>query len=134
MSPNLKVADIITYYPLTTAVFIAHGLGALVTEDAMSALSPFLTLGTALRSRFIAEPGFMKLREEAALQESMLEAPGLDDIEKQGDLTLLALMPCGLKMPFSYAMRNMFIWFYFVDFKFYPISIIHRENFTSKLQ
>lgn len=106
LSPDLKIADIITYYPLTKAVFVAHGLGTLVTEDAMRALSPFLTLGTALRSRFIAEPGFMKLLEEAALQENVLEAPGLKDMKSQGELTLLALMPCGLKMPFSRAITS----------------------------
>ena len=103
LSPNLKVADIITHYPATKPVFVAHGLDVLVSEGGMRALSPFLTIGTALRSRFIAEPTFMKLLEEAIGQDEILEAPGLEDITAQGDLTLLALMPCGLKMPFSRA-------------------------------
>jgi ABC-type Fe3+ transport system substrate-binding protein len=106
LSPKLSVADIITYYPSTKAVFVAHGLDMLITEDAMRALSPFLTLGTALRSRFIPEPSFMRLLEEAVEQENILEAPGLEDLRAQGDLTLLALMPCGLKMPFSRAMSS----------------------------
>ncbi len=106
LSLDLKVADVIRYYPSTKAVFIAHGLDILVTEDAMRALSPFLTLGTALRSRFIAEISFMRLLEEAVEQENMLEAPGLEDVRRQGDLTLLALMPCGLKMPFSRAITS----------------------------
>ena len=40
LSPDLKVADVITYYPSTKAVFIAHGLDILVTEDAMRVKSP----------------------------------------------------------------------------------------------
>ena len=103
LTPALKIADIIKHYPETKEVFIAHGLDVLVSQDGLRALSPFLTLGTALRSRFIAVPGFMQLLEEAVGQEGALEAPGLGDITKQGDLTLLALMPCGLKMPFSRA-------------------------------
>lgn len=103
LTPELKVADIIKYYPSTKGVFIAHGLDALVSGDGLRVLAPFLTLGTALRSRFIAVPGFMQLLEDSVGRESGLEAPGLEDIAKQGDLTLLALMPCGLKMPFSRA-------------------------------
>ena len=106
LSPDLKVADIITHYPSTKEVFIAHGLDVLVSDDGMRALSPFLTVGTALRSRFIAEPAFMKLIEESVAQDNKLEAPGLAGLDKQGDLTLLALMPCGLKMPFSRAITS----------------------------
>lgn len=106
LSANLKVADVITYYPSTKAVFIAHGLDILVSEDGMRALSPFLTVRTALRSRFIGETGFMKLLEKSAEADDMLEAPGLQDVKRQGDLTLLALMPCGLKMPFSRAITS----------------------------
>ena len=106
LSSSLKVADVISSYPSTKEVFVAHGLGKLVTENGMRVLSPFLTVGTALRSRFIAEPGFMQLLEDAIEQEEKLEAPGLEDIEQQGDLKLLALMPCGLKMPFSRAITS----------------------------
>lgn len=103
LSADMKVADIVTLFPATKAVFIAHGLDALVSDDGLRVLAPFLTVGTALKSRFLAEPPFMKLLEEAIHQEESIEAPGLEDITKQGDLKLLALMPCGLKMPFSRA-------------------------------
>jgi len=103
LSPELKIADIVKYYPATKKVFVQHGLDALVSEDGLRVLSPFLTLGTALRSRFIPIPRFMELLQEAIVQNETIEAPGLEDITRQGDLTLLALMPCGLKMPFSRA-------------------------------
>lgn len=103
ISPEMKVADIVKSYPNTKGVFISHGMDALVSEDGLRVLAPFLTLGTALRSRMIALPPFMNMLQEAIEQDVALEAPGLEDISKQGDLTLLALMPCGLKMPFSRA-------------------------------
>ena len=106
LNADLKLAEVITHYPETRNVFNAHGLGALVSTDGMRALAPFLTLSTALRTRSIDIPGFLRLLREATETESSLDAPGLDSIQHQADLTLLALMPCGLKMPFSRAITN----------------------------
>jgi len=103
LTPELKVFDIISAYPSTKPVFIRNGMEALVSDDGMRVLAPFLSLATALRSRLIAEPPFMEMLRGAIKQEEALEAPGLDDLAKQGELSLLALMPCGLKMPFSRA-------------------------------
>jgi len=106
LTPELKVFDIVSAYPSTKAVFIRHGMEALVSDDGMRVLAPFLSLATALRSRLIAVPPFMEMLREASKQEAALEAPGLEDLAKQGELSLLALMPCGLKMPFSRAITN----------------------------
>ncbi|MFV0437901.1 MAG: ABC transporter substrate-binding protein [Desulfopila sp.] len=104
-APEWKIADIVKEYPAAREVFRQHGLDQLVNEDGLRVLSPFLTLGTALRSRRIPVSVFMEQLEKAiGLDHPVeVEAPGLSDIGKQGDLTLLALMPCGLKMPFSRA-------------------------------
>lgn len=106
ISSDMKVRDVIEQYPSTKDVFIAHGFDILVSEDGMRALAPFLTVGTALRNRFIPEPGFMQLLEESIEQDPPLDAPSLESLDRQGDLTLLALMPCGLKMPFSRAITS----------------------------
>ncbi len=98
---DIKIAELITIYPETRSVFEAHGLGVLVSEDGLRALGPFLTLGTALRSRSMDVEGFLRLLQEAVQSSLPLEAPGLDRFETQGGLSLLALMPCGLKVPFS---------------------------------
>ncbi|BCR06537.1 hypothetical protein DESUT3_36060 [Desulfuromonas versatilis] len=95
------IANLLTRHPETRPVFAAHGLGALVSEDGLRVLAPFLTLGTALRSRGIAADSFVRLLQETLMVEDVFEAPGLDDIRKAGELTLLALMPCGLKVPFG---------------------------------
>ncbi len=98
---DLKIAEIVTAYPETNSVFVSHGLGALVSEDGLRALGPFLTLATALRTRSMDVENFVRLLQEAAHTAAPLEAPGLSDIQEQAGLSLLALMPCGLKVPFS---------------------------------
>ena len=101
LGSDLKIADILKYYPETQRVFEAHGLAALVGEEGRRLLAPFLTLATALRSRDMDEDAFLQLLKDAVDQEELLEAPGLESYDRQGDLTLLALMPCGLKVPFG---------------------------------
>ncbi len=98
---TLTIAELLNRYPETRPVFAAHGLETLVSEDGMRVLAPFLTLGTALRSRNIGTESFLRLLEEVVVADEVLEAPGLSDFRDQGDLTLLALMPCGLKVPFG---------------------------------
>ena len=106
LGSDLKIADILKYYPETKAVFEAHGLAALVGEDGQRLLAPFLTLATALRSRNMDESSFLRLLQEAIDLEETLEAPSLEAYERQGDLTLLALMPCGIKVPFGRAITG----------------------------
>jgi ABC-type Fe3+ transport system substrate-binding protein len=103
---DLKIAELITIYPQTRSVFEGHGLGVLVSEDGLRALGPFLTLGTALRSRSMDVEGFVRLLQESVQTRPPLEAPGLDTLEAQAGLSLLALMPCGLKVPFSREMAG----------------------------
>ncbi len=106
IDPDTKVSEIIHRYPETRSVFIASGLGALASDEGMRVLSPFLTLGTALRSQFINVDQFMGMLEEAVIKAPVLEAPGLESLAAQRDLTLLGLMPCGLKVPLSRAFTS----------------------------
>ena len=103
IDPDTRVSEIIHHYPETRSIFISCGLGALVSDEGMRVLSPFLTLGTALKSRFVNQGQFMEMLGEALAKGPVLEAPGLESFAAQRDLTLLGLMPCGLKMPFSRA-------------------------------
>ncbi|APG26543.1 hypothetical protein A7E78_00890 [Syntrophotalea acetylenivorans] len=103
---DMKIADLVNRWPETRPVFAAHGLEALTSEEGMRVLAPFLTLGTALRSRGVAVQSFIRLLNEAIAEEEVCEAPGLIDYQSQGDLTLLALMPCGIKVPFAKAIST----------------------------
>jgi len=100
---DLKIYEIIQRFPQTRSVFAASGLGALVSDDAMRVLAPFLTLGTALKSRFINIEAFIEMLEGAIAQDPVIDTPGLASMAAQKDLSFLGLMPCGLKMPFSRA-------------------------------
>jgi ABC-type Fe3+ transport system substrate-binding protein len=104
LAPDLKIAEIVQHYPECAAVFQAQGLAPLVSEEGLRVLAPFLTLGTALRGRNIDEYTFLALLEAACEPAAPVEAQGLDDYDRQGELTLLALMPCGLKVPFGRAL------------------------------
>lgn len=103
---DLKLSEIISRYPETRNIFVSSGLGTLVSEEGMRVLAPFLTLGTALRSRTMNTTQFIEMLKTAAGKETLHEAPGLESMESQKDLSLLGLMPCGLKMPFSRAFTN----------------------------
>lgn len=100
---DLKIYEIIQRFPQTRSVFVANGLGTLVSDDAMRVLAPYLTLGTALKNRFINIESFIKMLGDATISDPIIDTPGLDSLEAQKELSFLALMPCGLKMPFSRA-------------------------------
>jgi Domain of unknown function (DUF1858) len=55
---DLTIAALLDRHPATRPVFVAHGLEALVGPEGLRALAPFLTLGTALRSRGLARRPF----------------------------------------------------------------------------
>lgn len=103
---DMRISEILHHYPQTRSVFEGHGLGGLVSEDGLRALAPFLTLATALRSRLIQTDAFLRLLQEVITVDEVLESPGLDHFDQQGELTLLALMPCGLKVPFGKAIST----------------------------
>lgn len=102
---DMKIGDIISRYPETKDHFILHGFDAVVSEDGLRALAPFLSLKTALRARFMNLAQFIEGLETAIAQNTDEETPGLTDYAGQGNLTLLALMPCGLKMAFAKALN-----------------------------
>ncbi|PLX93297.1 MAG: hypothetical protein C0621_07845 [Desulfuromonas sp.] len=98
---DLTIAELLRRYPVSRDLLQRHGLGAVVSEEGERVLAPFLSLGTALRSRGLDTTLFSRLLTEEVESAALLEAPGLDDPRRSGELTLLALMPCGLKVPFS---------------------------------
>ena len=106
LGSQLKLADIIRYYPETRSAFEKHGMTSLISEEGLRLLAPFLTLGSVLRSRNIDEQGFLDLLQSLTSPQQSSEVPGLESLDRQGELTLLALMPCGLKVPFGKALSS----------------------------
>jgi len=102
---DMKIGDIINRYPETREYFILHGFDAVVSEDGLRALAPFLSLKTALRARFMNVAEFIEGLQNTITETTGEETPSLEDYASQGNLTLLALMPCGLKMAFAKALN-----------------------------
>jgi len=72
------------------------------TRKFLKKLGPLLKLKTALSLVSVNKDSFIELLNQVVLDS---EAKGdftlADSPERQKELTLLALMPCGMKMPFS---------------------------------
>ena len=110
MSPkiqlDMRLSTLIESHPEARAVFAAHGLGKLVDEETLPMIGPFLTLETALRNHGISTPNFLKLLEDCGPTPSELDAPSDLDVDSTDPTNFLALMTCGLKMPFARALAT----------------------------
>lgn len=98
---NMRLADVMAAYPETGKVFALHGLGNLVSEETLQAIGPFITIETALQTHGIAVNSFMELLRESCQDEICTDKPIFEQEGGQGKKNLLALMPCGLKVPFA---------------------------------
>ena len=101
---DMRLSRLIEAYPQTRSVFAAHGLGKLVDEENLPLIGPFLTLETALLGHGVAPRNFLKLLHECEQQETVLDAPSELNADETDPTHLLALMTCGLKVPFARAL------------------------------
>lgn len=106
--PEMRIAELVASHPQSLPVFTAYGLQELVDKEALRLLAPFLTLGTALRTRGIPIDKFVNSLQHHLWASPPPEAPGLHDIDTNDRLSLLGLLPCGLKVPFGKAITDFF--------------------------
>ena len=98
-SADMTVESILEGSPDALALFKANGLGKFEDDETRRTLGSILKLRTALSMVRADEKGFL-----AALNGSGSEAAGLDfalDYSSQRSLSMLGLLPCGMKMPFK---------------------------------
>jgi ABC-type Fe3+ transport system substrate-binding protein len=103
---DMRLSRLIEAYPKTRSVFAAHGLGKLVDEENLPVIGPFLTLETALRGHDIAPANFLKLLNDCRREETVLDAPSQLNADETDPTHFLALMTCGLKVPFARALAS----------------------------
>ncbi|BBO86462.1 hypothetical protein DSCO28_70280 [Desulfosarcina ovata subsp. sediminis] len=103
---DIRLSRLIEAYPQTRPVFAAHGLGKLVDEENLPVIGPFLTLETALLTHDIAPANFLKLLDDCRREETVLDAPSQLDADTTDPTHFLALMTCGLKVPFARALAS----------------------------
>jgi ABC-type Fe3+ transport system substrate-binding protein len=131
IQPEMRIADLLASHPECLPVFSAYGLEELVGEDAMRLLAPFLTLGTALRTRGIPVDKFLKSLEQHLEANCPAEVPGLHEVEMAGRLSLLGLLPCGLKVPFGKAVTTFFRNYRTTDYP--PVTYAVEGNVNQEL-
>lgn len=72
-------------------------------KEVLKKLGPLLKLKTALSMVSLNKDSFIKLLNQAILDNETKRDFTLADSPEQKELTLLALLPCGMKMPFNRA-------------------------------
>ncbi len=101
---TMSIHQILSEYPFLLKIFKQHGMGKFENKEVLEKLGPLLKLKTALSMVSVNKDSFIELLNQVVLDN---EAKGdftlADSPERQKDLTLLALLPCGMKMPFNRA-------------------------------
>ncbi|MBN2528464.1 MAG: ABC transporter substrate-binding protein [Deltaproteobacteria bacterium] len=101
---EMTIQQLLSQYPYLIDVFKQNGLGKFEKPDVLQKLGPFLKLGTAMRALSIHKDTFLSLLNEAISEHADSSTPTLMDAPHlQRNLTVLALLPCGMKMPFNRA-------------------------------
>ncbi|SDG15166.1 ABC-type Fe3+ transport system, substrate-binding protein [Methanolobus vulcani] len=104
---TMSVYQILSEYPFLLKIFKQHGMGKFETKDVLEQLGPLLKLKTALSMVSVNKESFIELLNQAiADNESRGDFTLADAPQRQKELTLLALLPCGMKMPFNRALNE----------------------------
>ena len=101
---TMSIYQILSEYPFLLKIFKQHGMEKFENKEVLEKLGPLLKLKTALSMVSVNKDSFIELLNQAVVAN---EAKGdftlADSPERQKELTLLALLPCGMKMPFNRA-------------------------------
>jgi ABC-type Fe3+ transport system substrate-binding protein len=104
VNENMSIHEILTTYPYLMGLFRDNGLEKFEKPEILEKLGPLLKLKTPLAMMGVNRDAFVDLlnrsieKHEQGGDFTLSENP-----ERQRDLTMLALLPCGMKMPFSRA-------------------------------
>ncbi len=102
---TMSIYQILSEYPFLLKIFKQHGMEKFERKDVLEKLGPFLKLRTALSMVSVNKDSFIELLNQAILDsETKGDFTLADSPERQTELTLLALLPCGMKMPFNRAL------------------------------
>lgn len=104
---TMSIYQILNEYPFLLKIFKQHGMGKFENSEVLEKLGPLLKLKTALSMVSINTGSFIELLNQAVLDnEEKKDFTLADSPERQKELTLLALLPCGMKMPFNRALNS----------------------------
>nr|WP_269849009.1 ABC transporter substrate-binding protein [Methanosarcina horonobensis] len=101
---TMSIYQILSEYPFLLKIFKQHGMEKFENREVLESLGPLLKLKTALSMVSVNKDSFIELLNKAVLDSEAKGDFTLEDSpERQKELTLLALLPCGMKMPFNRA-------------------------------
>lgn len=101
---TMSIYKILSEYPYLLKIFKQHGMEKFENKEALEKLGPLLKLKTALSMVSLNKDSFIELLNQAISDnETKRDFTLADSPERQKELTLLALLPCGMKMPFNRA-------------------------------
>lgn len=104
---TMSIYQILSEYPFLLKIFKQHGMEKFENKEVFEKLGPLLKLKTALSMVSVNKRSFIELLNQAVLDsETKGDFTLADSPERQKELTLLALMPCGMKMPFNRTFDN----------------------------
>jgi ABC-type Fe3+ transport system substrate-binding protein len=107
INETMSVYQILSKYPFLLKIFKQHGMEKFEKKDVLEQLGPLLKLKTALSVVSVNKDSFIELLNQAiADNEARGDFTLADSPERQKELTLLALLPCGMKMPFNRALND----------------------------
>jgi ABC-type Fe3+ transport system substrate-binding protein len=99
---TMSIYQILSKYPFLLKIFKQYGMEKFENKEVLEKLGPLLKLKTALSMVSVNKGSFIELLNEAVLDgDAKRDFTLADSPERQKELTLLALMPCGMKMPFN---------------------------------
>jgi len=102
INADMTVKDILKGHPFLMPVFSNHELGKFENEEVLEKLGSMLKLKTVLKVKELNIEIFVEMLNTAVEENSKLQSFSITSTpERQRELTLLALLPCGMKMPFT---------------------------------
>lgn len=104
---TMSIYHILTEYPFLLKIFKQHRMGKFENREVLENLGPLLKLRTALSMISVNKDSFIELLNQAVLDnEAKADFTLADSPDRQKELTMLALLPCGMKMPFNRAFNE----------------------------
>lgn len=100
---TMSIYSILSEYPFLLKIFKQHGLGKFENPEVLEKLGPLLKLKTVLSLAELNTDSFIGLLNQAVMDNKAGDFTLADAPQRQKELTLLALLPCGMKMPFNRA-------------------------------
>lgn len=100
ITDDMTVKQVLEIAPKALSLFKSNGLGKFESDEARNSLGAILKLRSALKLAGVDCDAFLyALNNTVEADRTMVEFA--EDYAAQKALTMLALLPCGMKMPFS---------------------------------